>query len=557
MSHLSNPNTKTNQTTDISINSLINKALEENKTPPKPQRTPNQKRKTQGQLSEEKTKPPKILNTTQEGTAQQTNHSSSIMFQENSSRPKMLRQDPKNLSGIPCVGAHYIREAILTKDALHPQPAPYEISYDNIREKISNFILENKHKLINNLDKTLKDLMTQALSEKDELNKDFFNSDSPHMINLSNTAYQVFTSMCDTNAELATNTNGHYESAKKTLASELSLQLPIILNKNKEDMIPFLTILSRNPDLNKELAALVIKGANFDNKWHIIIHEAMPTSKTGTSAYTLANTMQSLQNDTKKHQTELTEIDNQITKISVRLGDLKTSELEGRHQQVENTIRLHNINSIDEGTPNHFRSLNPTDQLKRIHQLVEEHVDRGTGFSTQVISPNRNTTRHFEALAIITFLQTSSKYQFEKHFAEFRRKNPECKITSSRPMPQKTTSDRDIPDNNDIKQKIGMLYNQKVEEARKSNPNLQYNPLSQQEINAIQIQMKTKRKPFATYWEFLCPTNNTTFMVYTPSTNPFNEYDFNAAIANPLTRKHATSDSKYGNRYPPKIYNKK
>ena len=182
-------------------------------------------RKTQGQLSEEKTNPPKILNTTQEGTAQQTNHSSSIMFQGNSSRPKMLRQDPKNLSGIPCVGAHYIREAILTKDAIHPHPAPYEISYDNIREKISNFILENKHKLINNLDKTLKDLMTQALSEKDELNKDFFNSDSPHMINLSNTAYQVFTSMCDTNAELATNTNGHYESAKKTLASELSLQL--------------------------------------------------------------------------------------------------------------------------------------------------------------------------------------------------------------------------------------------------------------------------------------------------------------------------------------------
>ena len=65
-------------------------------------------------------------------------------------------------------------------------------------------------------------------------------------------------------------------------------------------------------------------------------------------------------------------------------------------------------------------------------------------------------------------------------------------------MPQKTTSDRDIPDNNDIKQKIGMLYNQKVEEARISNPNLQYKPLSQQEINAIQIQMKTKKKPFTT-----------------------------------------------------------
>ena len=69
--------------------------------------------------------------------------------------------------------------------------------------------------------------------------------------------------------------------------------------------------------------------------------------------------------------------------------------------------------------------------------------------------------------------------------------------------------------------------------------------------------MKTTRKPFSTYWEFLCPTNNTTFMPYTPSTNPFNEYDFNAPIANPVTRKHATSDPIYGNRFPPKIYNKK
>ena len=97
MSNLSNPNTKTNQTTDTSINSLINKALEEKNTPPKPQRTPNLKRKTQGQLSEEKTKLPKIVNTTQEVTVHQTNHSSSIMFQDNSSRPKMLRQDPKKL----------------------------------------------------------------------------------------------------------------------------------------------------------------------------------------------------------------------------------------------------------------------------------------------------------------------------------------------------------------------------------------------------------------------------------------------------------------------------
>ena len=191
MSKSSNPNTKTNLTTEISINSLINKALEEKDTPPKPQRTPNLKRKTQGQLSEEKTKPPKIIHTTQNLISQQTNLSLSTMSHENSSRPKMLRQDPKNLSGIPCVSAHYTREAILTKDAIHPQPAPYEITYNDIKDKISDYILENKHKLFNILDRNLKELMTQALSDKDEVNKDFFNSDSEHMINLANTAFQV------------------------------------------------------------------------------------------------------------------------------------------------------------------------------------------------------------------------------------------------------------------------------------------------------------------------------------------------------------------------------
>ena len=35
------------------------------------------------------------------------------------------------------------------------------------------------------------------------------------------------------------------------------------------------------------------------------------------------------------------DLDDQITKIGVRLGDIKPSELETRYQQVENTIRIH------------------------------------------------------------------------------------------------------------------------------------------------------------------------------------------------------------------------
>ena len=102
-----------------------------------------------------------------------------------------------------------------------------------------------------------------------------------------------------------------------------------------------------------------------------------------------------------------------------------------------------------------------------------------------------------------------------------------------------------------------MLYNQKILEAQKNNPNITYKQLSHQDIEAIQVQLKTKKKPFSTYWEFLCPTNNTTFMVYTPSINPFQNYDFNDPIANPLTRKHTVSEPKYEKRFPPQIYNRR
>ena len=83
----------------------------------------------------------------------------------------------------------------------------------------------------------------------------------------------------------------------------------------------------------------------------------MPTAKASTTTHTLANTMHTLKTETEKHNTNIIDMEHQITKMSVRLGDLKTSEVEGRHQQVENIIRLHNINTLDEGSQQHFRTL--------------------------------------------------------------------------------------------------------------------------------------------------------------------------------------------------------
>ena len=135
-------------------------------------------------------------------------------------------------------------------------------------------------------------------------------------------------------------------------------------------------------------------------------------------------------------QSEITETENQITKISVRIGDLKTSELESRYHQVENIIKLHKINSIDEGTPNHFKSLSHSEKIKRIHQLINNHTSPGVGYSTQIITPSRGS-RQSEPIAIISFSTPSSKYEFEKNFANFRKHNHNIKITTSRQIPQK------------------------------------------------------------------------------------------------------------------------
>ena len=118
----------------------------------------------------------------------------------------------------------------------------------------------------------------------------------------------------------------------------MSSFIPVVFSNAKEEMTPFLTMASRNTALNRDLNALIIRGANFDNKWHMIINDTIPTAKSGTSTGTLATTLATLQETTENHQTGLVELDNQITKISFRLGDLKTSELETRYQKVENII---------------------------------------------------------------------------------------------------------------------------------------------------------------------------------------------------------------------------
>ena len=184
----------------------------------------------------------------------------------------MLRQDIKSLEDTRCVAAYNTTEAILKRDAIHPIPVDNTPTYKDTLFNLSDNILDNKYKLIDTLDKILKDMMIRTLIENDEQNETFFNTKSDAMTSLTATAFHGILSFCDTNSDFPNDTNSDYHRAKHTIASEISSYIPIVLSNAKDDMIPFLTMASQNNTLNKDLNALIIRGANFNNKWHIIIN---------------------------------------------------------------------------------------------------------------------------------------------------------------------------------------------------------------------------------------------------------------------------------------------
>ena len=370
----------------------------------------------------------------------------------------MYRPNSNTMGNISCASAYYTMEAILKKDAEHPPKVTIKPSYHDIENKISDHILDNKYNLVCIIDKALKDMMINTLSETDEHNQTFFNIDSNAMTALTNTAYQAIKIICDSHPQLSQDNNSHFNLAKESLASKMSSLIPVSLYNSKEELTSFITTSTRCSTPYKDVLPLIIRGANFDTKWLALVHDTMPTGKSGTSTHTLSNTLQNLENDMEHLQLEMTEIDNQITKVGVRIGDLKTSEMETRYHQVENVIKLHNINRVNENTQNHFQALSHPEKVKCIHNLVSQHTSPSTAYSTKVISPKPNT-RQFKPFALISFSNSADKYDFEKKFSDYRRKNPNFKITTSRPQPPKTASDRDMPDEYDIKERLGMLYN--------------------------------------------------------------------------------------------------
>jgi hypothetical protein len=155
---------------------------------------------------------------------------------------------------------------------------------------------------------------------------------------------------------------------------------------------------------------------------------------------------------------------------------------------------VHNINSLGFGTPEHFRALTYPKKVTAIHEFVKSHMDNQiVAFSTQIMQPKQGG-RHFESLVILRFIHTANKFNFEKNFSIYRKNNPSCTISTSRCTPQRSPADRDLPNINDIKTQIGMLYNSKITATKTTHPTVLFKALTTDQINSIQLGPKTKNR---------------------------------------------------------------
>ena len=107
---------------------------------------------------------------------------------------------------------------------------------------------------------------------------------------------------------------------------------------------------------------------------------------------------------------------------------------------------------------------------------------------------------------MITFQTSALKYFFERNFAAWKRNNPSKKICISRVPPARSAGDKDLPTIKDIKLRIGGLYNTALMQATTDYPNtvIKQKKLSDEEMENMPVNLKTKYKPFTTFWEYLC-----------------------------------------------------
>ena len=434
-----------------------------------------------------------------------------------------------------------------------PPPKPETPTITSTTHQLGDILLDNTHLIIQGLDAHLKDLLINSLPYEDDINKKIFHDTNPEFKKFCDTVFSLLAKIMH-DFKLLTNLGEHADKASQALCSAFATNINLVIQHQADKILPF--VLSPERKAAPNAHQLLILGANFDQMWITLIKSSITSSSCTTSLSTLSLQVKKLGKTTTAQQIIQTELDHQIDKIAIRLGDLRTGEIETKYRDLEQEIRIHGVNSLGIGTENHFRTLSYTNKIKAVHDFIKSHFDDIVpGFSAQIHSP-KTGARHFETLVVVRFTHAQDKYTFEKNFSEYRKANPTCSISTSRPTPPRTPSDRDMPDIKDIRSRLGMMFNNKIAQTKLTNPEITSSELKPEEIENLQVSVKTKSRPFTVFYEFLDPSNGTTFCHYDLKSDPFAVHDFTNPIPNPLTRKHAQSDPSYKLFFPPRVYKK-
>ena len=485
------------------LSSIITKAINTHETK---QSTPTQKRKAYNQLSTEKNKPNKLSNLE---PFPPLNMSSSN--EPTGTRPKPLRVPANQISGADCVAAFATRNSILKKDAIHTPPIPEPPTIDSTTHQLGDLLLDKSHLIIQALDAHLKELLITSLKNKDDQNQTLLQDTNPEFNKFCDAVYSILAKIMH-DFKLLTSLGEFAENASQALCSAFATNANIVIKNQSEKILPF--ILSPERTSAPKTHQLIILGANFDQMWTTLIKSSISNSSCKTSLSTLSSQAKKIgKTVTAQHIIQL-ELDHQVDKIAVRLGDLRTAEIETKYRDLEQEIRVHGINTLGIGTDKHFRTLTYPNKVKAVHDFIKSHLDEEVpGFSAQIHSP-KTGARHFETLVVVRFTHATAKYQFEKNFSEYRKANPTCTISTSRPNPPRAPSDRDMPDIKDVRGKLGMMYNHRIAQTKLTQPDINFTELKSEEIENLQVTVKTKNRPFTLYYEFLDPSNGTTFCHY-------------------------------------------
>ena len=177
----------------------------------------------------------------------------------------MIRAMGKDLHGITCASSFYTYKAIISKDATHPIIKEHVRTPSEARNTLSDFILSNKHTLMDNLDSLFKNLMVSTLAKKDDENNKFFDNSGENMNKTTTSANSQILALPN-NTNLKKRTGTHHEVESLKLATEFASHLPTLLIQQKEELLPYLLKPSRSAAITKDLHELVVRNINLSNK---------------------------------------------------------------------------------------------------------------------------------------------------------------------------------------------------------------------------------------------------------------------------------------------------